>query len=230
MSDQTKKPAAAARPALPTVTLGKLEAGMELVEQMVDESTIKFIANGQAYKDRHREGTRRPLNIVETAQIAAGLGAKLEDAQEQLEEMGATAYDEPEIKEVLLAAGAGLSREFLGFATRFSCLIEMPAQTFDDACEASKLHEALDEAAKAWSKLDLADARARASRAMAHFSEAAGFDSGKALALAARAMWQGLWEAMRHLDASGSGSSIVSAASTGGPAETSSTTSPGETS
>ena len=66
-------------PPLPPVSTMKVEAGMDLVERMVAEHTDTFIGHGQAYKDRHREGSRRPLSFDEITQVAGAYGGSLED-------------------------------------------------------------------------------------------------------------------------------------------------------
>jgi hypothetical protein len=226
----TVRSAAPAREPLPPVTVAKLDEAMGLVERLVEQHTETFLQHGQAYKDRHREGSRRPLTAVETAQLAAGLGASLADTQQQVDEAGLTAYDEPQGNEVLLAAGIATGTAFMHTAKQLTALIEMSDDDLETACEADRLSIALDEVVKGWRRVELEEMRGRVVRALEHVSKAAGFDSGKALALAGRAVWQGLWTAMASLEASGSGLSTVLAASTDGAAEKSSTTSPGATS
>jgi hypothetical protein len=214
-----------AGPSLPVVSVAKLEEGMALVERMVAEHTATFIEHGKTYKDQHRDGSRRPLTAVETAQIAAGLGTSIANAQAQIEEAGLTAYDEPGSGEVLMAAGIATGAAFMGTVQRLTALIEMSDDDLEAACEADQLDEALDLVVVTWRRLPVEEIRKRAVRALEHFSKAAGFESGKAIALAGRAIWQGLWQAMGHLVPSESASSLLSPPSDG-PDETSSTTSP----
>lgn len=224
-----KKAAATARPKLPPITVAKLDEGMGLMERLVDQHTATFLEHGQAYKDRHREGSRRPLTAQETGEIALQMGMELVDAAEQVKASGLTAYDEPANNEVLLAAGIKTGTAFMHTAKQLTALIEMDDDALEAACDAGRLELELDAIVKTWRRLPLGEMRERAAAALAHLGEAAGFGSGKALALAARAVWSGLWTAMQSLEPSGSGLSTLLAAPTGGPAEKSSTTSPGAT-
>lgn len=220
---------------LPPITVMKLDQAMYLAERMVYEHTATFIEHGQHYKDQHREGSRRPLTGVEIAQIAAGMNAALDteqrltldDAKQQIDTAGITVYDEPGAGEVLMAAGIATGTAFLSAVQRLTALIEMSDDDLETACEADRLDAALDEIVKAWRRTPLTEMRARATAAFEHFSKAAGFGSGKALALAGKTVWQGLQTAMGHLDGSQSPPSTGSPASTAGDAERSSTASPG---
>src|SRR5262249_28789334 len=118
---------------LPPVTVAKLEAALQLTEQLASEHRSTFIANGQAYKDEYREASRRPLNTRETARLAAGLGAELADTAAQIDEAGLTAYDEPEQAELLLAAGIATGPAFMRTAMLFTALMEMSDDDLEQA-------------------------------------------------------------------------------------------------
>lgn len=200
---QAKQPAARrpAAPSLPPISVLRFERALELVDRLVDANTDAFIQHGQAYKERHRDASSRPLNAVEAAQIAAGL---IDDTDavtrvQAIQDSDLRAYDEPGSDEVLLAAGVHVAPALLDAALMVTALIEMPADRFEQACDAQQLEEALDRAAAELKREGLKDMRTRATRALEHFADAAGFSTGKALGLVTKAIWQALSQAMTHL-------------------------------
>ncbi|MCW2573489.1 MAG: hypothetical protein JWO88_3547, partial [Frankiales bacterium] len=88
------------------------------------------------------------------------------------------------------------------------------------------LTAALVEAVKTFDDEEFAALRERAGVAWGHLAEAMGDQSGKALTLIAKTMWQTISQAMGQLTPAAL-SSIASQTDTAGPAETSSTSSPG---
>jgi hypothetical protein len=221
-------------PLLPPVTVARFEEALALVEQLVDEQTDVFIAKAQDYRERHRNGTERALSAAEAVQIAAGLASAVAappvDVAVALQQSDLRAYDEPEPVELLMRAGVATAPAFMGAVQRFVALIEMPADTFRAAREAQTLEQALTDAATAmaYEDLDGTDgARARAARALEHFTAAAGASPGKAWSLLPRALWQAVQQATSALGlAQGPSSLIGSAPNMDGLGETSSTTSP----
>jgi hypothetical protein len=227
----TRKGAGQRKPALPPVTVAKLEETGKLIERLLDENQSLFIRKGQAYKDAHREGTSRHLTAIESAHIAKLIAEDGQDVlrlAEEVQASSASVYDEPDQREILLATGAAVAPAFLEAVRRVVALIEMPADQFEAACEEDRLTDAIEVAAVQLRKLELSQARARASAAFAHYAKSAGFESGEVLSLPVQAVWQALTSAMSHLmDDKDSSQLIDSAASTDGPDELSSTTSDG---
>lgn len=217
--------------ALPPITVAKLEETGKLMEQLVTENQALFLEKGQAYKDAHRDGTSRSLMAVEAAQVAAGLAKDDQDPVQIAADVQAStlrAYDEPEQREILLAAGIGVAPAFVGAVRRVVALVEMPSDEFQEACENDTLTDAIDERARALRTLELQEARKRASAAFAHYARSAGFQPGEAWSLPVRAVWQALQDAMTHLSAGSVSSQLIdSAASTDGTGEMSSTASDG---
>jgi hypothetical protein len=225
-----RRPTRPARPQLPEVTVGKLDEAMLLIDRLVEEHTGTLIEHGQRYRQTYRDGTSRPLTAVEVAQIAAGLGTSLKDAGDQIDQAGLTNHDEPDSMEVLLAAAVGAAPALTDTLKRLTALIEMTDDAFEQACESNALDQALDDAVDGWRRLLVSDLRERAGAALEHFATAAGFSSGKGMAVVGQVIWQTMWQAMSQLNAlSGSSPSTASQAPTDGPGETSSTAPPGET-
>lgn len=223
----------ASKPTLPKITPARFKEAMLLVERIVDENTDVFIERGQEYRRKHREGTSRPLTAAEAAQVATAMSAAfdgdLADLAVRVQDSDLRAYDQPDPREVLLAAGVATAPAFLDAVMRLVALIEMPDQQFRDAREDETLNEALETAVKDLEYVDLrTDGRTRASAAMEHFAAAAGVDSGKALGLVTRSLWQALSQAMTHLAPTSTSSSLTgSPPSTDGPTSSSATSSPG---
>ena len=220
---RARTPQAAAK--LPPITVAKLEETGRLLERLVAENQQLFIDKGQAFKEAHREGSSRPLTPLESAQVASVLSeAAPHKLAQEVQQGDLRAYDEPQGREILMAAGIGVAPAFVAAVRSIVALIELPAEDFENACEDGTLDEAIRERATELRKLDLAEGRKRASAAFDHYAKSAGFESGEALRLPVQAVWQALSGAMDHLvDVAESSSLIDSAASTAGPAETSST-------
>jgi len=213
-------------PKLPPITVAKLEETGRLLERLVSENQQLFIAKGQEFKQAHRDGSSRPLTPLESAQIARVLSEQENPVEATQEVQGSTlrAYDEPEGREILMAAGIGVAPAFVAAVRSVVALIEMPAAEFEQACGDDTLQQAIEERAAALRNLTLDEGRKRASAAFEHYAKSAGFESGEALRLPVQAVWQALSGAMDHLvDVSESSSLIDSAASTAGADETSST-------
>lgn len=214
---------------LPPVTVARLKEAMAFIERLAEENTDVFVASANRYRERHRNGTSRALTAVEAAQVAAGLAAGVNAATADdavaVQESGLRAYDEPDPREVLLAAGIATAPAFLDIATRFTALVEMPADTFAAAREDETLDDAIAAAAAILDDLEVTEARARATAALEHFAAAAGAQQGKALGLLTQTVWTALQNALRVVmdERSTSSSLIDSAANTTGLGETSST-------
>jgi hypothetical protein len=225
------------RPAMPKIGVARMQAALQLVEDLVDEHTDLFIAKGQEFRDRYRNGNDRPFTAVEITQIAAGLGASLADAKGQIGEAGLSHHDEPTPQEVMFAAGVATAPAFLRSLLRLTALLELPKDEFDDARENDQLDEAITERARGYEDedLDLEEMRARAAVALEHLSAATGVTPGKAWEMVTKTVTQGFGQALAVLTmppspSSLSGSSTDSAATTAdSPAPTSSTASPGGT-
>lgn len=233
-SGRTRARNGSGAPAMPKLTVARLEEALLLVEQLVSEHTDVFVKAGQDYRERHRDGTSRPLNADEIARIALGLGVNLASADAQIQEAGLTHHDEPEPQEVLLAAGVATAPAFLRAAMRLTALLEMSPDTFEDAREAGTLREAVAELVNEYGPLDVPQMRARAAAALEHLSVNTGVAPGKAWEVVTRTVTQGLGQALAMLAASRPESSLSApstdsaAAMEGSPAAQSSTTSPGE--
>lgn len=220
-----KRAAGGARaPKLPPITVAKFEEISRRLEIVVEENTALFIAKGQAFKEQHREGSSRPLTPLEAADVGIALGEQTPDALAGLQESGLRAYDEPETREVLLAAGIGTARQIVAAFRQVVALIEMPQAEFEDLeDDTDRLDEKIDElAGTPLKRAELSDGRARTSRAMAHFAAAAGFDPGEAWSLPIKAVWQALTTAATELQDAPAFSQLTgSLASTPGPDATS---------
>lgn len=222
---------AAAPPVLPRITVAKLRETGLLLERLLQTNLSVFVDGGQRYREVHRDGTSRDLNAAEAVQLAVALSADDEvAAAEQLQQSQLRAYDEPDHREVLLAAGAATAPAFVAAACEFVALVEMPLDRFKQARESSTLPAAITADAAALDDLDLAEARRRASAAMAHYAAAAGIDSGNVWGLLIKTVTQALTIVVRQAGIAGASPSSQltgSAASTDGDATTSSTSSPG---
>lgn len=214
-------PRAPRAPVLPPVTVARFEEAMRLLEQVVDEQTDVFIARGQAYREKHRDGTSRPLSAEEAGSIAAGLAVAHGEPPiafaEQLQASDLRAHEQPEPVEVLLAAGVATAPAFTTAVLRLVALVEMPAIEFRAHVDDGTLSDALDAACEELRWVDLAEeGLGRAHAAFEHFARAAGVEPGKAVGLVSRAVWQALNQAMSSLGVSASSSSTGLPASTDG--------------
>jgi len=217
-------------PKLPPVTVARLEETGRLLERLVATNQSVFVERGQAYKDIHRKGASRPLSALESAQIAAALDSEDKIASaEQVQQSELRAYDEPDSREILVAAGLAVAPAFVEALRQVVALVELDATTFEQACEDDTLDQVVEGAADELRNLELGDMRTRAAAAMAHYARSAGFEPGEAWGLPVQAVWQALQTAMGSLvDASASSQLTGSAESTeGSPGETSSTGSDG---
>lgn len=222
----------AGRSNLPPITVAKLEETGRLLEQLVDANQAMFVDRANGYRELHREKTSRGLSPQEAAQIAAMLAETDErdgiTLAREVQESALRAYDQPEGREVLLAAGIAAGPAFLGAVRRIVALVELPNPEFEQACDEGTLEQVLDGNAATLQKLELSDAKKRASRAFAHYAKAAGFEPGEVWRLPVQAVWQALNRAMSGLADSQSSQLIDSAPSTeDSVGETSSTDSPG---
>lgn len=217
------KASAEPKVALPVITVGKFEDIGALLERVVAENQAAFIAKGQEFKEQHRAGSSRPLTAVEAAQAAIVFTedpdpvGRAQEIQESFR-----AYDEPDVREVLLAAGLGTARAVVEAFRSVVALIEMPVDDYEDAHESGALTATLADRAATLRKLPLVDGRRRTTAAMEHFAASAGFSSGEAWGLPVKALRQALATVASQLvDASQSSQLIGSPASTAGPDETS---------
>ena len=221
-----KKTPAADLPPLPVVSLARMEEVTLLIERLFTEKADVFIAAAEGYRERHRTGSSRPLTHLEAAQVAQAMAAQPDvGLVEAVQDSGLRAYDEPSQQEVLLAAGLQTAPAFIDLAIRVTALIELDADTFEQACETYDLDAAIDRAAKQLRKVPISDARARASRALEHFARGAGTSPGEAWRLLTGTVLQAFAQGMSIVaEAMPESSSLTgSPPSTGGPDETSST-------
>lgn len=225
-----RKPAAVRR-SLPPLSVAHFEEAMSLVEVLVEEQTDVFVAAGQRYRERHREGTERRLTAQEAAQIAAAMasteGLPPVAVAVAVQESDLRGYEEPEPREILLAAGVATAPAAIDAVKRFVALIEMTAGDLEAAHDAGNLDEVLDERAKAMTyvSLDGPDGmRNRAGAAWLHFAQAAGSSTGKALGLLLQAWLRAMEQSMTSLGFQRAPSSLTgSPPNTDGLDETSST-------
>jgi hypothetical protein len=227
----SRKGAGRSSSTLPPVTVAKLEETAYLLERIVEVNQSVFVAKGQSYKDTHRAGSSRPLSPAEAAEVALALDS--EDkiaAAEQVQSSTLRAYDEPEAREVLFAAGLGVAAAFVQAIREAVALIEMPKATFEAACTEETLQDAIGAAAAELRNLEIGELRTRAGAAFAHYARSAGFEPGEALGLPVQAVWQALSGAIDSLTSGAASSQLIdSAASTAGTETTSSTASDGST-
>ncbi len=228
---ETKKATGGAT--LPVVTVARFKAAMQLMERILEENTDLFVGKMQAYRERARNGTLRPLTPTEAAGVAAGLAGALDEdpikiaADVQTSDLRAT--DDPSSQEVLLAAGLATAPALLDATQRLVALLELPPDVFEEAYDAGTIDEAIAGPARELERLPLEDGRARASAALGHLSEKAGVGSGEGMRLLAQAVWQALNQAAAQMApsmSSGLSSLTDSLARTDGLSETSSTDSP----
>lgn len=205
---------------------------MRLVEDLFDENVDVLIAKAQQYRERHREGTERPLTALEAAQVTAGWTVADDlppvAVAVAVQQSDLRAYDEPEPMELLLRAGVATAPAAMGSVKRFVALVEMPADVFRAARESEELDQKLTEAviAMAYEDLDGPNGlRERAQRAWEHFASAAGAGPGKAGGLLLRTLFKAVEQATQALGLQRAPSSLTgSPPSTDGLEGTSSTT------
>jgi hypothetical protein len=234
---QQRRPGTNGTPVVPRrITVARFQEATKLVERLVEEKQDVFLAAGQRFRARHREQTNRPLTHEEAAQVAAALlhadGDRLALA-ERIQASELRAYDEPTQQEILVAAGVATAPAFFDVALRFTALMDLPDDEFEEAFEAEQLETIVEEHARALQRLDMDEGRRMAAAALERYSQAAsGRSSGEAWGLLTRVVGQAFIDAMTVLSPnshSGSSSLTGSPPPTDGPEGTSSTTSPGET-
>lgn len=218
---------AASLPTLPPVSVLHFEHAMAIVEALVGEQTDLFIAAGQDYRRRHREGTGRPLNAMEAAQLTAATadtaGLPPITLTVAYQESDLRAYDEPEPMEILLRSGIATAPAAMESAKRLVALIEMPKDLLIASEDGGTLDADLDATVAEMRGEDLTVARERANRAFAHFAVAAGASPGKTGGLILKAVMQAVDQATSALGLQRGPSSLTgSLPSTDGLAETSS--------
>ena len=175
---------------LPPVTVARFQEATRLIEALVDENTDLFIDRMASYRERARAGSARRLTPAEAAQVAAAIGGAMDQDAAQVAQLAGKiqkgalrAVDEPNPQEVLLAGGLATAPAFIAAALQVVALLEMPADIFEDAYEDGTLRDTVETDAKVLSQLPLADARARAARAMQNLAEGAGTSEGEAWSL-----------------------------------------------
>lgn len=221
------KKAEGAAPALPPIMVGKFEDIAKLIEQLVLEQTSVFGENIQRYREERRKTSERPLTPAEAGQVAASWAEamgieEVGDAGEALasiQKSDLRASDDVPTQELLLAAGLATAPALIDSVKTLVALIEMPNDEHEAASEDGNLREALAERAKEFRKIELGEARARASAALAHFQVAAGAASGEALGLVREIAVQALSQALKDNPTSAFASLTGSLPSTDGPEE-----------
>lgn len=219
-------------PALPPVTVARLQAATTQIDGLVDKNVDVFAARAGRYVDTFRERSERDMAPDEVAQIAGALGAALgrEDIPELLAEVQGgnlrVRSDPPRI-EALLAAGLATAPAFVDACLEFVALIEMSADEFEQANENRQLELAIVEPVRELRRLGLRDAKTRVRAAFEHLASEAETTPGEALGLIAKVLGTALSEAIGPL--SQYASLTGSLARMGGPDESASTDSPGGT-
>lgn len=216
MADKRAAAAPDTGAALPPITTARFHEAMLLMQELVDQQTTVFIERMQAYRDQHRAASGRPLSAIEVAQVAAGLGKELSDAQQAIDDADLKHYDEPESTEVLLAGGVATAPAFFEAAMRVFALLSLPPDVFKSARKAGTLRSALDDEVERLEDEDLALVRDRASAAFRHLAAASGVEPGKAWATIGRTVWSALMTAADQ-------TSTPSSSLTGSPPDTAGT-------
>jgi hypothetical protein len=221
---QKARRSASGRPQLPVIDVARFEEIGHLIEQLVAENTDVFVRKGQEYRDAHREGTRRALTVEEATQLAI---AAVDDrpveqrAAAFQNEEGLYAYDQPDRREILVAAGVATAPAFVRACRKAVALIEMPTEEFWSAFDEQRLDDAIDDAANRLRRTPLPEARERTVVALEHLAAAAGDAGGKGLTVLARTIWAALLQAMDQLESTepAPSSLIASPPATAGPSE-----------
>lgn len=213
------------------VTVARFEQAMLLLEQLVDENTDLFIGKMHSFREKHRDGTDRPLTAEEAAQVAAALSAAITEEDrdsvalaESVQKSELRAYDQPSGREVLLAAGVSTAPAFVNAALRMVALLELPEPEFETAYDAGTVDEAVEAKCVELRKLDLEEARTRASDALDLLAQKSGAGSGEGVRSLIAAVWRALnmaAEATTPSEGSGLSSLMGSLEPTGGADETS---------
>lgn len=227
------KAAGASLPTLPPVTVARFEESLLLVERIASQERAGFLGEMQAFRQQHRDVTRRPLTAEEATRFTAAMADAYrdeapEDVASRLQGSELYAYDDPAPRDVLVAAGLATAPAMVRSVRKFVALMELTAGEFEQAYEDDTLQETVDEAAKRLGSVELAEARARTVAAMEHWARQAGVDSGEAMRRLAETVMGALEQAAIRVTAQASPAlshlSTASPEPTAGPAETSSTT------
>ncbi len=192
----------ARRPALPPVTVYKLQQAAEMLERMAREKTAVFAQSAADYASEHRVRSERPLSAVEVAQVAAGLSDVFQghdpiDVAERVRASSLRATDEPPRAEVLLAAGVSTAPAFLDIVLRLVALVEMSDDALEAAVETGGFEAAIDESCRDLKRLELGVARKRSAAALQHVAVAAGESAGEMWGLVVRTISAALKDAVR---------------------------------
>lgn len=222
---------------LPPMTVGRFSEASELLERLVAEKRDVFLENANEHRRRHREMTEpRQLSPQEAGQLAAAMVEVIVDGEdpvafaERLQASGLRAYEEPDPRELLLAAGLSTAPALLDVVKRFVALVEMAPERFKETREAETLDEAIREDAAVLDDVELSEARERAVAALEHVQAATGSSKGKTLGLLTKLVLQAFSQAivMSQPGTSATESSIASLVNTGGDDSTSSTPLPSD--
>lgn len=213
---------------LPPVTVARFEQVTTLIERLAQEKTSIFFDAMNSHLERHRAATQRPLTPQEAVGLATTVSGQLgrDDlidltAEIQASEIRETG-DTPNGNEILLAAGLRTAPAFVDAALRVCALIELPVVEFDAALDADDLDTAISKHAATLRKLQMADARERASAALTHFTtQVGGATPGEAWSLLTSTVWQAVKTAFNQIDGSAFSSPTSSPAPTDGHGETS---------
>ena len=224
---QANGSAAAGPVKLPAIDVARVEEIGHLLEAIVAENVELFVRKGQEYREEHRKATRRTLTVEEATQlaIAAVDDRPVEERAAAFQgQEGLYAYEQPDRRDLMMAAGAATAPAFVKACRRAVALIEMPTDVFWGALDSETLEDAIDEAAQELRKVELLEARARTTAALEHFGAQAGDAQGKGLALLWKAIMAALSQAITQLDDSAErlSSLIASPPGTDGANETSS--------
>lgn len=212
---------------LPPVTVSRFEQVTLLIQRLASEKTDVFVAAMGDYAQQRRHATARGLTHTEAAAAAAQIAQQLGRTDvgavaAEIQQSGLQASDPPEPRELLLAAGVRTAPAFLDVALQVCALIEMDADSFDAAVEGARLDGAIDDLTTQLRRLPMSEARARAGRALEHFTrETTGGSPGEAWSLLTGTVWEAIRAAITSLDGSASSSSTRLHEPTDGPAGTS---------
>lgn len=229
--------AATALPALPPVTVAKMRHALALLDRLYEANRDEFMARMADHRDAARAHTTRPLTAGESMALAleaaprvgvtdpdavTALAAGVQDSELRM-------VDEPRGEEIFAAAISALGTAMFDAAVRFVALVELDNDQLEQAAEAGRLDELLDERVREIGRSRGRDVRVRATRAWQAVQAEWGLDSGEALGRLARPVWGALMQAASQMGDRISASSTPSLASTDGPEGMSSTTSGGAT-
>lgn len=202
-------PEEGAAASLPPVTVARFSEAMLLLERIARRNVDVFADAAERYTLARRRASTRDLDALEAAQIASALSAGVGtdaldpvDLAERVQASGLRAQVDPPRIEALASAGAATAPAFLDACLDLVALVELPPTLFRKAREEGRLDAAL----KAYRErelddLDLGAARARATAAFGHVTEAAGSGPGEVWGLVVRAIGTALGEATARYSA-----------------------------